>query len=84
MPSPARTYGWYHAEVLAAVANALILTAVSGYIMLEAWRRLSEPVEVTSGLMLAIAPWGAGDTVARAIKARVVASAHPAAATAGS
>ena len=59
-PSPARTYGWYRAEVLAAVANALILTAVSGYILLEAWRRLSEPVEITSGLMLAIALVGGG------------------------
>jgi cobalt-zinc-cadmium efflux system protein len=51
----ARTYGFLRLEILAAVANAVLLFGVAGYVLIEAWRRLSEPPEVGSGLMLAFA-----------------------------
>src|SRR6185503_19180749 len=43
---------------LALVADAGHLFAVSAYVLYEAWRRLQEPPEVTSGLMLAVAILG--------------------------
>ncbi|HSL34317.1 MAG TPA: cation diffusion facilitator family transporter [Candidatus Limnocylindrales bacterium] len=51
----ARTYGFLRLEILAAVANAVVLFGVAGYVLIEAWRRLSDPPEVGSGLMLAFA-----------------------------
>ena len=57
-PSTARTFGLQRVEILAAAANAVILFALAGYILLEAFRRLAEPAEVASGLMLAVAVVG--------------------------
>ena len=53
-----RTFGYLRLEILAAVGNALLLFGVSAFILYEAWRRLAEPPEVTSGLMLAVAVVG--------------------------
>jgi cobalt-zinc-cadmium efflux system protein len=53
--SDARTYGWYRAEILAAALNAVLLFAIAAFVLVEAWRRLSEPPEIASGLMLAVA-----------------------------
>jgi cobalt-zinc-cadmium efflux system protein len=53
--SDARTFGWYRAEILAAAINAVILFGVAAFVLYEAWRRLSEPPEIASGLMLAVA-----------------------------
>jgi cobalt-zinc-cadmium efflux system protein len=53
--SDARTFGWYRAEILAAALNAVLLFGLAGFILLEAWRRLAEPPEVASGLMLVVA-----------------------------
>jgi cation diffusion facilitator family transporter len=53
-----RTFGWQRAEILAAVANGLLLLAVAGYVLVEAIRRIGDPPEVGSGLMLAIAAVG--------------------------
>jgi cobalt-zinc-cadmium efflux system protein len=50
-----RTFGYQRAEILAAVANALLLFAVAAYVLVEAVRRLTAPPEVDSGLMLAVA-----------------------------
>ena len=50
-----RTYGFLRVEIFAAFANAILLTGVAAYILFEAWRRLSQPPEVASGLMLAVA-----------------------------
>jgi cobalt-zinc-cadmium efflux system protein len=50
-----RTFGYLRVEILAAVANAALLFGVAAYVLLEAWRRLSEPAEIATGLMLAIA-----------------------------
>ena len=53
-----RTFGFLRLEILAAVANAILLFGVSVFVLYEAWRRLSAPPEVASGLMLAIAVVG--------------------------
>lgn len=54
-PTSGRTYGYLRLEILAAVANAVLLLVVAVFILIEAWRRLSEPPEIASGLMLAVA-----------------------------
>jgi cobalt-zinc-cadmium efflux system protein len=53
--SSERTFGYLRLEILAAVANAVLLFAVAAFILYEAWRRLSNPPVVASGLMLAVA-----------------------------
>lgn len=53
-----RTFGFLRLEILAAVGNALLLFGVSAFVLFEAWRRLADPPEVTSGLMLAVAVVG--------------------------
>jgi len=59
-PSEARTFGWYRAEILAAAVNAVILFGVAAFILYEAWRRLSEPPAIASGLMLVVGIFGMG------------------------
>jgi cobalt-zinc-cadmium efflux system protein len=56
--TPERTFGYYRLEILAAVVNAVLLFGVAGFVLLEAWRRLFDPPEVASGLMLAVAAFG--------------------------
>jgi cobalt-zinc-cadmium efflux system protein len=58
--SEERTFGFLRLEILAAVVNAGLLFAVAAFILYEAWRRLSEPPEVVSGLMLVVALFGLG------------------------
>lgn len=53
--TPERTYGFYRVEILAALANAVVLIGISIYILIEAWKRFRNPPEVAAGLMLAIA-----------------------------
>ena len=53
-----RTFGFLRLEILAAVGNALLLFGVAAFVLYEGWRRLTEPAEVTSGLMLAVATVG--------------------------
>jgi cobalt-zinc-cadmium efflux system protein len=60
-----RTFGWYRAEVLAALLNALLLLALVGYLLWEAWSRIGSPEQVAAGPMLVIAVVGAlGNVVA--------------------
>jgi cobalt-zinc-cadmium efflux system protein len=54
-PTSGRTFGYLRVEILAAVTNAFLLFGVAAFILIEAWRRLSEPPEIASGLMLAVA-----------------------------
>jgi cobalt-zinc-cadmium efflux system protein len=56
--TPQRTFGYYRLEILAAVVNAVLLFGVAGFVLVEAWRRLTEPPAVASGLMLAVAAVG--------------------------
>lgn len=50
-----KTFGLYRVEILAAVINGVLLFGVAGLILFEAWRRLSDPPQVASGLMLGVA-----------------------------
>ncbi|MGH3655292.1 MAG: cation diffusion facilitator family transporter [Micromonosporaceae bacterium] len=53
-----RTFGLYRLEVLAALANAVLLFAVAGYVVIEAVRRFTDPPQVWSGPMLLVAIGG--------------------------
>ena len=57
-PTPAKTYGYYRAEILAALVNALLLLGVAAGIFYEAYERLMRPREVLGGPMLAIGTLG--------------------------
>src|SRR2546427_2131456 len=57
-PTPAKTYGYYRAEILAALVNALVLLVVAGAVLVEAYRRLRAPPDVLGGPMLAVAVVG--------------------------
>lgn len=48
----ARTWGYRRAEVLAAAAQAAVLLAVGGFILIEGVKRLFEPPDVASGAMV--------------------------------
>ena len=52
---PQRTFGLYRLEVLAALANAVLLSGVALYVLVEAVRRFDEPPRVLAGPMLAVA-----------------------------
>lgn len=56
--SPAKTYGYYRVEILAALANAVALFLTSFYILFEAYRRFHEPPEVQSLPMFGVAVVG--------------------------
>ncbi|HET8682623.1 MAG TPA: cation diffusion facilitator family transporter [Micromonosporaceae bacterium] len=50
-----RTFGLYRIEVLAALANAVLLGGVAAYVLVEAVRRLADPSPVLAGPMFAVA-----------------------------
>lgn len=54
----AKSFGYYRLEILAAVANAVLLFGVAAFIGYEAYQRLVEPPEVESAPMLVIAGIG--------------------------
>lgn len=54
-PSPARTYGWHRAEVFTAVANAVLLLGVAGFILYEAINRLGDAPEVPGVPLIVVA-----------------------------
>jgi cobalt-zinc-cadmium efflux system protein len=47
-----RTFGYARAEILAAMANAVLLLAMAGFILYEAIRRLVSPADIGSGLLI--------------------------------
>lgn len=53
-----RTFGLYRLEVLAVLANAVLLFGVALYVLFEAVRRLGEPPEVVGIPMLIVASLG--------------------------
>jgi cobalt-zinc-cadmium efflux system protein len=57
-PTPAKTYGYYRAEILAALVNAIVLLAVAAGILLETYRRMLAPPDILGGPMLAVAAVG--------------------------
>lgn len=55
---PQRSFGLYRLEILAALANALLLAAVAVYIVWESVQRLVDPPEVLAGPMLVVGAIG--------------------------
>jgi cobalt-zinc-cadmium efflux system protein len=53
-----RTYGWYRLEILAALANTLLLFAVAAYVVYEAIERLGREHEVAATPMIVVAILG--------------------------
>ncbi|MCG7430819.1 cation diffusion facilitator family transporter [Dermacoccus nishinomiyaensis] len=53
-----RTYGTYRLEVLAALANGILLFGVAGYVLFEAWQRFAAPPAVPGLPMLVVATVG--------------------------
>jgi cobalt-zinc-cadmium efflux system protein len=56
--SDTRTWGYRRAEVIAAAAQASVLLAVGVFVIVEAVKRLVEPPEIASGVMLAFGTVG--------------------------
>ena len=64
------SYGFRRAEVLAAMFNAVLVGAAGVWILVEAFRRWSEPADVASGTVLIVAAIGlAANLIAAAILA---------------
>ncbi|MEU1230275.1 cation diffusion facilitator family transporter [Streptomyces sp. NPDC005828] len=57
-PSGNRTFGYARAEILAALANCLLLLVVGGYVLYEAIQRFIEPAETRGGPAIAFAVIG--------------------------
>ena len=53
--TPAMSFGWSRAEIVAAFVNYLALIAVSVWLMVEAVGRLTDPPPVAGGLVMALA-----------------------------
>ncbi len=64
--TPVRSFGFYRAEILAALVNATTLVVVSIYIFWEAFQRIGEPPHIDSGPMLIVAIAGLGANAASA------------------
>jgi cobalt-zinc-cadmium efflux system protein len=56
--TPQRSFGYRRAEILAALANGIVLVAISIWIFVEAFRRLADPPAVLGGWMLVVAAVG--------------------------
>lgn len=56
--TPEKTYGYYRMEILAALTNGVVLIVLCVFIILEAWERFRDPVEVGGSLMLTVAVGG--------------------------
>jgi cobalt-zinc-cadmium efflux system protein len=67
--TPERSFGWRRAEVLAALANAVVLVLLGALILWEATGRLSDPPEVEGGWVLAA---GAAGLVVNLVAARIL------------
>ena len=53
-----RTYGWYRLEILASLANTVLLFAVAGYVVYEAIQRWGTDHEVAATPMIVVAVVG--------------------------
>lgn len=57
-PTPGRSFGFKRAEILAALANALLIVAIAVLIFVEAARRFANPPDVHGGWLIAVAAVG--------------------------
>jgi cobalt-zinc-cadmium efflux system protein len=55
-----RTFGLYRLEILAALANSVLLLAIAGYAIWEGFKRISDPVELVPLPVLLVAIGGLG------------------------
>lgn len=62
-----KTFGFHRVEILASLANGATLMIVAGLIFAEAYRRVSEPRQVESGLMLVVAIIGLAANLSAAV-----------------
>jgi cobalt-zinc-cadmium efflux system protein len=72
--SPTRTYGYYRAEILAALTNAVVLVLISLYVLYEAYQRFRSPPEIATRGMLIVAGFGFAVNLAGALILRNAAS----------
>jgi len=69
--SQQRTWGFHRAEVLAAAVQAMVLTGVAVYVIVEGVRRLLDPPEIRAATMVVFGVIGlAGNLLAIAVLAR--------------
>ncbi|SFF27784.1 cobalt-zinc-cadmium efflux system protein [Methylobacterium sp. yr596] len=59
-PTPGKSFGYMRFEILAALANAVVLLGVTAYILYEAYRRFVEPNEILGWPMMLVALVGLG------------------------
>jgi cobalt-zinc-cadmium efflux system protein len=64
--TPERSFGYQRAEVLAALANGLLLVGLAIWIFVEAWGRFGDPPEVLAGWVVLVALVGLGVNLASA------------------
>ena len=57
-PNSVQTFGLYRVEILAALANAVLLLGVATYVIVEAVARTRNPGDIDSGLMIVVAIGG--------------------------
>lgn len=57
-PSPRYTYGFKSSSILAAIANAALLWAAIGAILVETIRRFADPAPIAGGTMIVVAAIG--------------------------
>ncbi|KMO31172.1 cation transporter [Methylobacterium variabile] len=63
-PTPGKSFGYLRFEILAALANAVVLLGVTAYILYEAYRRFMEPNEILGWPMMLVAFVGLGVNLA--------------------
>ncbi|AWN35165.1 cation diffusion facilitator family transporter [Methylobacterium radiodurans] len=63
-PTPGKSFGYMRFEILAALANAVVLLGVTAYILYEAYRRFVEPNEILGWPMMLVALVGLGVNLA--------------------
>lgn len=56
--TPNHTYGFFRTEILASLINSIILSLLAIVIVYESYRRLFEPVEIQSSVMIVVAVIG--------------------------
>lgn len=56
--SPRVTYGYYRFEILAALANGILLGMIAVFLFYKAWVRFFEPPEVAGGIVMGVAAVG--------------------------
>ena len=65
-PTPQRSFGYRRAEILAALANGVLLVVVAIWIFVEAARRFSDPPDVAGGWVLVVGGVGLAVNLAAA------------------